>query len=172
MKRRDMFIMISGLVSGGTILGTGAFSSVEANRTVSVKTADDLNAFLELNALAKTDRNGDFTGRSSSAGSIVRFDIPGVFGGESDAEGVGLDSTYEFHDLLKIVNQGTQSVQVTSNYTGDAFTELALVNDDGIVNEELSVGESVTVGVLINTGNSSTGDFDETLTIVASNPDQ
>jgi len=171
MKRRDMFIMISGLVSGGTILGTGAFSSVEANRTVSVKTADDLNAFLELNALAKTDRNGDFTGRSSSAGSIVRFDIPGAFGGESDAEGVGLDSTYEFHDLLKIVNQGTQSVQVTSNYTGDAFTELALVNDDGIVNEELSVGEGVTVGLLINTGNSSIGEFNETLTIVASNPD-
>ena len=170
MKRRDMFIMIGGLVSGGTILGTGAFSSVEANRTVSVKTADDLNAFLELNALEKTDRNGDVTGQSSSFGSIVQFNIPGLTN-ESDAEGVGLDSTYEFHDLLKIVNQGTQSVQVTSNYTGDAFTELALVNDDGIVNEELSVGESVTVGVLINTGNSSTGDFDETLTIVASNPD-
>ena len=28
--------MISGLISGGTILNTGAFSSVEADRTVSV----------------------------------------------------------------------------------------------------------------------------------------
>jgi hypothetical protein len=58
MKRRDMFIIISGLVSGGTILATGAFSRVEANRTVSVKTEDDLNAFLELNDIKKTGRNG------------------------------------------------------------------------------------------------------------------
>jgi hypothetical protein len=96
-----------------------------------------------------------------------------VFGGEPNAEGVGLDSIYEFHDLLEIVNQGTQSVQVTSNYTGDAFTELVLVNDDGIVDEELSVGDSVTVRLLVNTGKSSTRKtpFNETLTIVASNPD-
>jgi hypothetical protein len=88
MKRQDMFIIISGLISGGNILNTGAFSSVEADRTVSVKTANDVNASLELDALEKTGRNRP-TGRLGSAGSIIRFNIPGMFG-ESNAGGLVL----------------------------------------------------------------------------------
>ena len=42
-----------------------------------------------------------------------------------------------------------------------------------MVNEELSVGDSVTVELLINAGKSSTRKtpFNETLSIIASNPD-
>lgn len=177
MKRRKFLAGASGLAAaGGAALGTGAFTSVEAKRSVSVATADDDRAFLRLEPLVKKGINGDSIRRSSSDGEVVVFDIPGVGNGENpDAQGVGIDSIYEFHDLLKIDNHGTQPVQLYSTYGGTELTDLALVSDDGILRNDppiLDVGDSVDVGFLIDTHGSSVGEFDETLTIVADQPDE
>jgi hypothetical protein len=177
MKRRKLLFGASGLAaSGATVLGTGAFTSVEAERSVSVTTADDDRAFLRLEPLVNNGLNGDSTRRSTSDGEVVVFDIPGIGDGEnSDAQGVGIDSIYEFHDLLTVINQGTQPVQLYSTYAGTELTNLALVSDDGILRNDppiLDVGDSVDVGFLIDTHGSSVGKFDETLTIVANQPDE
>lgn len=177
MNRRRFLAGVGGLAAaGGAALGTGAFTSVEAERSVSVTTADDDRAFLQLEPLVKDGIDGDSTRRSSSDGEVVLFDVPGVGDGEnSDAQGVGLDSIYEFHDLLMIVNQGTQPVQLYSTYGGTALSDLALVSDNGILRDDpptLDVGDSVDVGFLIDTHGSSVGEFDETLTIVADQPDE
>ena len=106
-----------------------------------------------------------------TAGNVVEFDIPGSGDGENqDAEGVAPDSVYEFHDLLKISNHGTQPVTVQSEYSGGDFHELALVTDTGRLSEDpptLDVGESIDVGLYIDTHGSDTGSYDETLTVVA-----
>ncbi|MFB6082658.1 MAG: hypothetical protein ABEJ94_00245 [Halorientalis sp.] len=119
--------------------------------------------------------NGEFTRRSFANGGTVAFEIPGNGDGEnSNAEGVGLDSVYEFHDLLEIVNQGTQPIKVYSTYNGDALNDLALVRDSGILRNDpltLDIGEHLNVGLYIDTHGSSIGEYDETLTINAVAPD-
>ncbi|WP_336136871.1 hypothetical protein [Natronomonas amylolytica] len=172
MKRRR-FLAGAGALAGasGLTIGSGAFTSVSAERSVSIAVTDDYGAFLRLKPLTDAGIDSDPTGRSSTPGDKVRFDIPGVYGGENqEAEGVAPDSVYEFHDLLRIKNQGTQEVTVQSEYHGGALEELALVTDEGRLSEDppsLQVGDSIDVGLYIDTHGSDTGDYDETLTIVA-----
>ena len=70
------------------LLSSESHHQQSASQERSVKTANDVNAFLELDAIEKTGRNRP-TGRSGSAGSIIRFNIPGVLG-ESNAGGLVL----------------------------------------------------------------------------------
>ena len=177
MKRRRFLAGVGGLTAaGGAALGTGAFTSVEAERSVSIDVADDDRAFLRLEPLVKDGIKDNPTGRSKDFGQTVSFTIPGTGDGESQsAEGVGLDSVYEFHDLLQVSNQGTQPVALYSSYDGDSLADLALVNDNGVLRNDppiLDVGDSIDVGLYIDTHGSSIGEFDETLTIIADQPDE
>ncbi|GAB7014225.1 hypothetical protein [Halolamina salina] len=175
MRRRRLLTGLGTVVGGGSLaISTGAFTSVSAERSVSVEIADDAYAFLRMSPIADDGLGGE-TGRSSTNGDVVKFEIPGDDDGESsDAEGVGIDSVYEFHDLFSVSNQGTQPVELYSTYDGDNLADLALVNDDGVLKDDpptLDVGDSIDVGLYIDTHSSSIGEFDETLTIVADQPD-
>jgi len=57
---------------GATALGSGAFTSVEADRSITVDVADDRDAFLVL------DEIGD-GGRAVIDGGMLRFSFPGAF---------------------------------------------------------------------------------------------
>jgi hypothetical protein len=174
MKRRSLLASVGALTgAGGLTIGTGAFTSVSAERSVSIAVASDQEAFLRLEPIKDSGIDGNATGRSINPGNQVQFHIPGKLDGENDdSEGVGIDSVYEFHDLLRIENHGTQSVTVQSEYAGTELNELALVTDDGRLSEmenlpTLSTGEGIDVGLYIDTHGSDTGEYDETLTIVA-----
>lgn len=176
MKRRRLLTGLGTLVGGGSLaVSTGAFTSVSAERSVNVDLADDAYAFLRMSPISDDGLGGE-TSRSSTNGDVVEFEIPGDGEGENtDAQGVGMDSIYEFHDLLEISNQGTQTVEVYSTYGGGALDDLALVGDSGVLRDDpptLDVGDSISVGLYIDTHGSSIGDFDETLTIVADQPDE
>lgn len=176
MKRRRFLAGVGMFAGAGSLaLGTGAFTSVSAERNVSVAVAKDYRAFLRLEPIGDGGIDGEITGRSFVNGSKVAFEIPGDEDGEnSNAEGVASDSVYEFHDLLHISNQGTQPVKINSEYDGDNFRELALVTDNGRLSQDsptLDVGEGVDVGLYIDTHGTETGSYDETLTIVADRPD-
>ncbi|NHX34985.1 MULTISPECIES: hypothetical protein [Halolamina] len=175
MQRRRLLTGLGALVGGGSLaVSTGAFSSVSAERSVSVGLADDAYAFLRMSPISDDGLGGE-TGRSSTNGEVVEFEIPGDDEGENaDAQGVGVDSVYEFHDLLEISNHGTQTVEVYSTYGGGALNDLALVGHNGVLRDEppiLNVGDSISVGLYIDTHGSSIGEFDETLTIIADQPD-
>lgn len=171
VHRRKLLGGVAGIISSSFALGTGAFSRVSAQRAVHVDIADDDRAFLRLEPLVDEGIDGEATRRSFSNGQSVGFEISGNGNGEnSDAEGVGLDSVYEFHELLEISNQGTQSVQLHSTYGGSDLADLALVSEDGVLRDDpptLAVGGSVDVGLYLDTHGSEIGEFDETLTIVA-----
>lgn len=171
MKRRKFLIGAGSLVAtSAAAIGTGAFSSVSADRSVSVNTADDDSAFLQLEPIAD---NGKL--RSVESGSKVYLQIPGSGPNESGAKGVAVDSVHEFHDLIKVTNQGTQSVKLYSRYAGSNLRDLALVTDGGVLRGDpptLGVGESIDVGLYIDTHESALDEFDETLTIVADQPDE
>lgn len=177
MKRRR-FLATAGALTGAasTVFGTGAFTSVRAERSVSISAAKDYRSFLRLEALVDEGQNDESTGRSYTDGDTVEFKIPGHNSGEnSAAAGVGAESIYEFHDLMRVENHGTQPVQVYSTYNGNDLSDLALVNDQGVLREDpsvLDVGEGVDVGLYIDTHQTEIGEFDETLTIVADQPDE
>jgi len=184
MKRRRFVLGTAGLITGASgVLGTGAFTSVSADRHLKVETAGDNAALLRLKQL------GDGY-RSDEGGSPerVKFSLPGMQERISDTDlGLGTDSVYEFdrdadesddptptEGLLRIENRGTQRVSVYSDHETDSELEVELydvadpdktaLRDDPAVLDE---GGSVDTGFRVRTFDADVGTFDETLTIVA-----
>lgn len=183
MQRRNLLFTLCGIAGAGGILGTGAFTSVSGRRSVRVSVADDNDAYLGLSQLGAGERSGE-----DGTPGRVQFSFPGDQELSSNPNlGLGPDSVYEFdrdagakgggsstEGLLRIANQGTQSVEVYSEHETDSDLEVELydvtdadrtaLRDDPVV---LDVGEEIDVGFRIRTFDSSLGTFDETLTIVA-----
>jgi len=111
MERRKFTIGLGALVSGSAAaVGTGAFTSVEADRGIEVDTATDANAFLTIEA-DDTPNGREYVNDSSGTVSLdfTNTDDEGIDGNGS---GVNENSTTVFDDLLNITNQGTQDVIV------------------------------------------------------------
>lgn len=180
MKRRQ-FVLGLGTVaaSGAAIVGSGAFTSVEADRTISVETAQDSDAFLKLDTPGKAER--------SSSGDLVEFEFPSLAEQVKDdvnpqnPQGLGSDSVYRFasdvegsNGLLRITNGGTQPVDVFAEQetTGDVpEVEIFDVATGDLLTSEntqsLDVGEELRVGFQIDTTGVDTGEYDIVLTIIA-----
>lgn len=91
MERRKFVIGLGSLAAGGAAaMGTGAFSSAQAERTVSVDVAADDQAYVELSAV--DERFADDEGNQLS----ISFDE------EGDGEGLNEDSTFVFDDLFSV----------------------------------------------------------------------
>lgn len=90
-RRRTILIGLGGvMVGGGALFGTGAFSTVEAERTVTVETADDAAGFLGL----------QIRDDLAAEGETIGLDF-----GE---RGLNRDFESEFFRALLVRNQGTQ----------------------------------------------------------------
>lgn len=174
MKRRKViFGLGTTAVSGAAVLGSGAFSSVEANRSVTVEVADDTEAFLALIPTSEyaIERNGLFTLDLSSSNP-------------TDAGGTGVNANAEtiIKDAFKIENRGTQTVEIT--FEGGTLSGIEIKSSD--VSDDLTVsitpfengsasdlivgpGESVSYDVTVFAGEGATSEssIDETITIVA-----
>ena len=183
--RRRQFILGLGTIAAGSAaaVGSGAFTSVEADRTISAEVAQDSDAFLELDAPGEAER--------SSAGDQVEFEFPSlaeqtdVDVNEENPQGLGADSVYRFASdvegsdgLLRITNSGTQPIDVFAEQqtTGDVpevdifgvepETELLT---PGNPFKDLEVGVELRVGFEIDTFGVDVQDdsYDIALTIVA-----
>jgi hypothetical protein len=180
MKRRT-YLSRLGILSaaGGLTVGSGAFSSVRAERTVTVETADDDEALLALDDIGPGRRSFE------SSSDTVELRFPSFYEESQKRNfdlGLGTDSVYEFDrdadattdGLIGITNRGTQQVKVYSEHQTDSELDIELydvtdaertaLRDDP---PELTVGESVDVGFRIRTTDAEVGSFNETLTIVA-----
>lgn len=189
MNRRNVLIGLGGVVAGGgALLGTGAFTTVEAERTVSVETAGDADAFL-----AFEDERGDGEFVEDTDGTIeINLDSS-----SEGAEGLNQNAITTFRNLVRVTNNGTQTVnELTLEFTesevdADDTFEFPVdeadgsgtddVAHDGAVNiltgnndipDELGPGDAVIFGLtvdLINGGddNDLPDEGDYTLTITA-----
>lgn len=103
MERRTFVMGLgSAAVGGSALVGSGAFSSVEAERTVEVETADDADAFLGLST--------DSPYANEDGGTLEL-----TFSSEADTEdGDGLPprANTEITDAFEIENNGTEDVFV------------------------------------------------------------
>ncbi|MUW14243.1 hypothetical protein GJ633_05910 [Halorubrum sp. CBA1125] len=175
-RRTTVLALGTLLAGGGAVIGTGAFDSVEAQRSVSLETADDADAFLAFEIIDDEHVNQD--------GGTINFELIAR-------------ATTTFADLVNVRNQGTQTVTslrfefgvtggdqppsavedalriISGNATIDAVDEINLLaeSDAGDADDdELSPGEAIPFGIEVDlTGDihEITGDPEITLTIIA-----
>lgn len=111
MRRRHFIAGLGALVGGGGILGTGAFTSTTADRNATVAVANEDQAYLSLTP--SPTQNGNFaTQATATDGKKLGLDFNDATGTGNPGEGVGQDSRYEFDDVFRVKNQGTQTVFV------------------------------------------------------------
>lgn len=121
-----MLIGLGGLVAGGgALIGTGAFDTVEAERSVTVETAEDADAFLALEPADRDVADGEpdnaFVEEVDGTIEITFGDDDGASGG-----GLNLNARTVFEELVDIRNQGTQDgVALGVAFTDDSDDDIA-----------------------------------------------
>lgn len=155
-NRKTVLIALAVMVIGsGALVGTGAFSSVEADRTVNINTAGDSNAQLALN-ITDSELEG-------SNGDTIAFNL--------SSDGVNLDATTRFNGALEITNNGDDDVDL---YITDGSGN-SLINSNAAMGFEmkkaqLNATETKTVDVVFNltgTTSQSASSIPDSITIVA-----
>jgi len=165
LTRRNALIGLGSLVAGsGALVGTGAFSSVSADRTVNISSAGDGSAQLGISV------SGDLAGSNNDT---IQFDL--------SSNGVNLDATTRFDGVLTITNNGTNAVDVdiqdgsddsmiddggAATTTDMTFEPAASGDQNGVA----SGGGSVTFDVvfdLTGTTQTSNANIPSSVTIVA-----
>jgi hypothetical protein len=157
MKRRKFILGTGAAAAGGaSLLGSGAFTSVSAERSVAVDVAGDANALLRLGPCTNEDGNAHPNGAyvHGHTDGTISIDLSG--GNQNDppaGSGVNNDAVSTFHNVFEICNQGTQPVcvnfsvdvpdipgPVPSRYEFEAGTDPAVVFYEGS-------DENATIGV-------------------------
>jgi hypothetical protein len=116
MNRRQLIAALGAATGASGIVGTGAFTSVRADRSVDVQVAGDDSAYLRLTEAS--DRRSADPGDNSKAyvdtsGDQVSLDFSGSNDTADLGDGFNVDAVTEIKDLLKMENQGTQSVYLS-----------------------------------------------------------
>ena len=129
MQRRKYLAAVGSLAAAGAAgLGTGAFTSVSADRSVDVAVADDSNAFLSISKDVRngaiTDNADDYVDTSNGQVSLDFTSTP------SGGQGINDNATTEIDDLLTIENQGTQGVYVGYTHPASPNGNFALYHED------------------------------------------
>jgi hypothetical protein len=164
-------LLIAGIaiVSVGVVIGTGAFTTVSAERTVSVETAGDAAALLGL----EPGEGGDVDGRVTTPGDQIEITLPG-----DSADGINEGARTEFQQLVRVSNNGGQNVTSLSfdidadadrvQYITDTTTTV-YDEDENVLDGELAPGEAVEFGLIFDLrGGGFSGGPEYTLSINAS----
>ena len=152
MRRRKLLIGIGAAAAGGSAaFGTEAFTSVQAERNVDVAVAGDQSSFLALEATDSANA-GTYVNIESSD-STLEIILDGE--GQQDGGGVAQDAITKLDDLFKILNQGSQAVNVYFQDDSDAVTFRSNGSPiEGAANSvELGVGEQMVVSLTVDTLN-------------------
>jgi len=169
LTRRNALIGLGTVAAGaGVIGGSGAFTSVEADRSVSVQTAGDSSAALTL---VPEGTNDEYVDDSNNVIEI-NFD---------EVKGLNLEAVTTINPLITITNNGTNNVDLGMEITDDnqaGFAQYVELVIDGTETGSNSVAADGTYS--LNTANGlnfglifdipesvNTGTFNMTLTITA-----
>ena len=137
-NRRSVLIGLGGLVAaGGAALGTGAFTTVEAQRTVTIDTAGDADAFLGLQVRDDLDATSD--------DGLVELDLSSA----ANASGLNRNARTVLEKVLLVQNNGTQD-GVDIEFTVDEIAANEATVTTGSGAEEI-----------FNFSEDSTGTFDD-----------
>jgi hypothetical protein len=170
LTRRNALIGLGSLVAGsGALVGTGAFSSVEANRTVNIGSAGDTSALLNIESGSGASA-GEITGTDSS-GNVSQFQLT--------ADDLNGDAVTEFNKAIKITNTGAEDVGLYVDNTpsnigsGEELDIEKGVNNTTVIGSGNSVnvfkdGGAVELDVVVDlTGSNAASNIPDEITIVA-----
>jgi hypothetical protein len=169
MDRRTLLKTL-GVTSAGAavVTGTGAFTSVEADRDVAVEVATDSSAYLALNAIGP---NAPYTNTSNGQ---LGIDLTGSNSTNNGGQGVNTNAVTVFEDMFEVQNQGTQEVEVeitplTFIDTGSGNTLIVLiVPETGFPSVNLSPGSAETYSLVVDVFPGGTSqEVDSTMTVNA-----
>jgi len=110
LTRRNALIGLGTVAAGaGVVGGSGAFTSVEANRSVSINTTGDGGAALGLvpagsNDNSTTPNAGDYVDNS---GDTIEIDLTST---DEGATGLNRNAITVLENLVTVVNNGTQAI--------------------------------------------------------------
>jgi hypothetical protein len=164
LTRRNALIGLGTVAAGaGVIGGTGAFTSVTANRTVNVQTAGDASAALTLEPTDSSNASEYVTAPNNGT---IQLDLNGTSDNSASSSGLNQNAKTTIDDLVKITNNGSQDITTLNlEITDDSGTDLSGVfaftkgpngntnvgnNADITGGNGLSVGSSVVFGLIIN----------------------
>ena len=191
MKRRTAILGLGGLVaSSSALIGSGAFTSVEAERQVDVEVRNDEEAYL---ALLPTDEDGEEVS-DITAGDTDRipeapaqddpFAVVDEETGRLELDVVSLNSNAKtkITNVFKIVNQGSNDVDVFVDASfeadGDGHPDaLTFQSGDDVLSEdspvELESGHDIVVDITFDTrGIDPTDDIADTITVHGEDPNR
>lgn len=167
MDRRTFIAGFGSLTAAGAAgIGTGAFTSVSADRAVAVSVSDDSSALLALTAPNSLE-NGEYATGPQEGGTgqlTLNFDA------SADVSGTGVndDAVSRFDSVFRVTNNGTQFVRLGIDKTDfkhpdrwDCYPYGNALNaypnwDEGYVGPGIGPGGSMAIGVRIDTTVSST----------------
>jgi hypothetical protein len=110
MQRRKFVVGLGSLAAGGAAtLGTGAFASVEATRTVGVNVTGDQSAYLGLEATSP------YAEYNNDTGNQLVLDFKGNDNGGS---GLNPDSVTTFDGVFRMINNGPNDLDITIDKSG------------------------------------------------------
>ena len=138
LTRRNALIGLGTVAAGaGVIGGTGAFTSVQADRTVSVSTTGDASAALGI--LPDTDagdgnpQNGTLTDNAqgyTNANGVASLNDDTL---SITIDSLNLDATTSIENLFIIVNNGTQNVDLDFQLTATSGSISDIVGSGGSI---------------------------------------
>jgi len=107
MQRRNLLIGMGSIAAGGAAtIGTGAFTSVEADRSVDVNVSDDAGAYLRLEG--NGGENSEYVTQNGDGNQLAidLTDSNDNFPGSTDPNGVNPDAVTQINDLLLSKTRG------------------------------------------------------------------
>lgn len=137
MQRRKLLIGMASIAAGGAAtVGTGALSSIQAQRTISGKVVGDEKAYLEINGY---DTSGNsFAVETSNNQLALDFDADPDYDeydesnsslGNEEAFGLNPDAVSSFDRVFRIQNDGTEPLAVYIEDSLDAVSWYGTKND-------------------------------------------
>ena len=175
-----LFALLAVFIAIGLVAATGAFTSVEAERTVSVNVADDSGALLQLEANGSSS-NGAYA--TTDGGQIV-IDLDNPSGLSESPAGLNDNATTEIFHIVNVTNQGPQTVGLSADVSNtNSDVKMTLVGNhstpsqdvnltgSGTINS-LDTGQTASLGLVIVTDDAgSSTNFNETVTLIADEAD-
>ncbi len=174
-NRKNVLIGLGLIIAiGGAVIGSGAFSTVQADRGVSVQTAGDADAYLAITPGDGYDNSAYIT-NDSDTGTLT-FDLGQNGPTTNDGTGFNQNATTTLDGMVNLTNQGENAVEVgvgdSSSGMGSSTTvelenaEVTFEMSDGNT-VSLNPGKSATINVTVDTTGSYSGDPSANVTIYA-----
>lgn len=134
------------LTSGAAAaVGTGAFTSVEAERDARIEVTSDSNAYLQIEA-ADTDNGDEYAGENADG----TFSI--------EIKELNPEAKTVIDEVVEVRNEGSQDVGIQAEVSDDNDGAVTLDPDLEDEWETLEVGDGVTFGITIDTTDLEDGD--------------